>query len=154
MGDPKFETIGKFTGREFQSLSREVPGASRGINPGIGKQLGSGADAVRTDELRRFVDKEYITKPLLLTSARTAPELITFSREYSFIWIPNSTNTTDVIQVRIQSASRGDIPFLPGSMLAGMPFDKLYFTNAAIAGATMILMVAQNWPVDQLQTDT
>jgi len=155
MSDPNFEKPSKPGPQLFGSLDGNPPGASVPVQAGLGQQLGQVPSSLLnqdTAELRRFVTKEYQILSIDLSVVR-ANVLQSFSRQLSFIWIPNSTNTTDLLQIRIDSATADPIPFLPGTKLNGLPFERLYLTNAAIAGATMSVMVAENWPVDQLDTD-
>jgi hypothetical protein len=154
MPDPNFESVNanRPGPRVFGNVPANPVGADKALQPDIGAQLGQGPEAVDILELRPFVPKRYKVFSLSLAAARTN-EIMIFQSTFQFLSVRNSTNVTDILNVRYGAIAEDAIPFLAGSTINGVPFNTLYLTNTAIAGATMTIMVAQNWPVDQIVTD-
>ncbi len=78
-----------------------------------------------------------------LTNARTDFELPIGG---TAIWVPVSSNATDLIQVKLDSASNDGVPLIASRGFRGVPFRKLYLTHAAIAAATLYLVVFNDSP--------
>lgn len=64
----------------------------------------------------------------------------------NLIWYQSSTNTTDIITIKMERTSAVGIPFQPGNKLGGVPFSQLYISNAIIAGAFGFLILLQDSP--------
>jgi len=155
MADPNFETPSKPGGTVFGPVNSNPPGANKKLEAGIGEQLGQAPGSpknVDLTNLREFVDKDYMVIDYDLTNARSN-ELVDFPRRFSFVFVPNSTNDTDVMQIKFGSQGADAVPFLPGGKINGIPFDRLFISNEAIVGATMTIMFAENWPTDMIGTD-
>jgi hypothetical protein len=57
------------------------------------------------------------------------------------LWFISSTNAGDLVSVRYNDQSNDTVPLRPGNAMIGIPFDRLLFSNAAIAGATATFVV-------------
>jgi hypothetical protein len=78
-----------------------------------------------------------------LTNARADAE---FQVSGNTLWIPNSTNATDLISVKFDNNLDDAIPLLKGNSLQGVPFRKLFITHSAIAAAILTLVVFNTDP--------
>lgn len=66
---------------------------------------------------------------------------VAFELSGNVLWYQRSTNISDLISVRYGSQDADAVEWQPGNALGGIPFDRLFITNAAIAGAFGSLLV-------------
>lgn len=59
-----------------------------------------------------------------------------------FFWFKKSTNTTDVLKIRVDNEQNPFLEFLPGQGISGRRFRKLWLAWAQVVGATGSLMVS------------
>ncbi len=74
-----------------------------------------------------------------LTNARTLEEFIMTG---NFVWAIRASAQNAAMDVRFNSQRDPDIPFAAGLSIAGLPFDRLYISNAAQAGQSIDLLYA------------
>lgn len=73
-----------------------------------------------------------------LTNAVTDQEL-PFSG--NFIWFQSSTNATDAITFKYERVAATGLPLLPGNMIDGVGYTRLFISHAGIPGATAFIML-------------
>lgn len=91
---------------------------------------------------------EPTTLILDLTNARVDQE---FAYSGNILWLQSSTNATDTVTIKYGRKSTTGVPFLPGNSIAGVPFQTLFISNLAIAGATAYLVVLQDSPENPIK---
>jgi hypothetical protein len=64
----------------------------------------------------------------------------------NIIFFQYSANVTDKITLKADTKDAQPIPLLPGGKIQGFTFDRLYFSNAAIAGAAGAVLLIANVP--------
>lgn len=94
--------------------------------------------------------KSYTCEVIDLTLAR-ANELYDIAG--SFVWSPDSSAATSLLQIRLDEVTNDLIPFQAGVRISGIPFKRLWLTNAAQVGDTITLMVSSDSPGDRIDTD-
>lgn len=72
----------------------------------------------------------------------SAPLLI--DMEGDFFWFKKSTNSSDVLKIRIDNEQNPFVEFLPGQGIADRRFRKLWLAWAQVVGATGSLMVSDS----------
>ena len=90
-----------------------------------------------------------------LTSARNAEPVEIEGTLLNFVKaVSGGALTVDAqVDVAFNESSQDDIPFIPGFGVSGVPFDKVYITNAAQSGVTAYFLYASDEPEDRVNVN-
>jgi hypothetical protein len=113
-----------FRGRYIDRQYRTWPGSKIGFN-NVGPLEPPATPPGKAPAMKTLV--------LDLATARTD---VAFEISGDVLNFTQSTNTTDLVQVRYDALDSDPVPFLPGFGITGRRFTRVFITNAAIPGAT------------------
>ena len=75
-------------------------------------------------------------------TARTVANPLLIDMAGDLFWFKKSTNTTDVLKIRVDNEQNPFLEFLPGQGITGRRFRKLWLAWAQVVGASGSLMVS------------
>ena len=94
-----------------------------------------------------YTRKQYRVVTFDLAVARTDVEV---NIAGTFFWVINATNDTATASIRLDQQTNDYFPVNRGHSISGLPFAKFWITNAAQAGLTLYIFVAEDCPGDRI----
>lgn len=126
-------------GSPGQIPRQSIPGSSSSITPNVSGDI-SGL----------HTQKSYSCIVIDLTGVRANEEL---QLAGTMIWAVASSVATALLDIRLSDVFNDPIPFQAGTMLSGIPFTKLYLSNAAQVGDTITVFISADQPGDRIGVD-
>jgi hypothetical protein len=106
-----------------------------------------GADAgggkKKKKKKRKFRPKDH-QESIDFGTARTEINPLLIDMEGDFFWFKKSTNSSDVLKIRIDNEQNPFVEFLPGQGIADRRFRKIWLAWAQVVGATGSLLVSDS----------
>jgi hypothetical protein len=96
---------------------------------------------------RRFRPKDH-QESIDFGTARTEASPLLIDMAGDLFWFKKSTNTTDVLKIRVDNEQNPFLEFLPGQGISGRRFRKLWLAWAQVVGASGSLMVSDGGGAD------
>jgi hypothetical protein len=148
-GNRKTPPATHLTGANRASLSQDERGGyGLADDDGGGDEDGDGGGGKRGKKKRKKFRPKDHQEDIDFGTARTVANPLLIDMAGDLFWFKKSTNTTDVLKIRVDNEQNPFLEFLPGQGISGRRFRKLWLAWAQVVGASGSLMVSDGGGAD------